>query len=48
MPSIRLMEICGTHTMSIAKNGIRSMLPEGVELISGPGCPVCVTPSTLR
>lgn len=45
MPSIRLMEICGTHTMSIAKNGIRSMLPEGVELISGPGCPVCVTPA---
>lgn len=46
MPSkVRLMEICGTHTMSIAKNGIKSMLPEGVELISGPGCPVCVTPA---
>ncbi|MBR3296569.1 MAG: hydrogenase formation protein HypD [Firmicutes bacterium] len=42
---IQLMEICGTHTMSIAKSGIRSMLPEGVELVSGPGCPVCVTPS---
>ena len=46
MPStVRLMEVCGTHTMSIAKNGIKSMLPEGVELISGPGCPVCVTPA---
>ncbi len=42
---IQLMEICGTHTMSIARSGIRSMLPEGVELVSGPGCPVCVTPS---
>ena len=42
---IRLMEVCGTHTMAIAKNGIKTMLPEGVELISGPGCPVCVTPS---
>ena len=38
-----LMEVCGTHTMSIAANGIRSLLPEGIKLISGPGCPVCVT-----
>lgn len=38
-----LMEVCGTHTMSIAKNGIRSMLPENVHIVSGPGCPVCVT-----
>ena len=45
--SVQLMEICGTHTMSIAKSGIRSMLPEGVELVSGPGCPVCVTPSNV-
>lgn len=45
--AVRLMEICGTHTMSIAKSGIRSMLPDGVELISGPGCPVCVTPSNV-
>ncbi|MDA3811568.1 MAG: hydrogenase formation protein HypD [Spirochaetaceae bacterium] len=37
------MEVCGTHTMSIAANGIRSLLPEGIKLISGPGCPVCVT-----
>jgi len=43
--TIQLMEICGTQTMSIAKSGIRSMLPEGVKLVSGPGCPVCVTPA---
>lgn len=41
---VRLMEVCGTHTMAIARSGIRSMLPENVELLSGPGCPVCVTP----
>jgi len=40
---INLMEVCGTHTMSIAANGIRSLLPAPVNLISGPGCPVCVT-----
>ena len=39
------MEVCGTHTMSIARNGIRELLPESVRLISGPGCPVCVTPN---
>ncbi len=40
---IRLMEICGTHTMAIFRHGIRSLLPKTVELVSGPGCPVCVT-----
>lgn len=40
---IRLMEVCGTHTMAISKNGIRSVLPESITLLSGPGCPVCVT-----
>ncbi len=40
---IRLMEICGTHTMAIFRYGIRSLLSDRVELISGPGCPVCVT-----
>lgn len=44
MPSVRLMEVCGTHTMAIARAGIKALLPEGVELLSGPGCPVCVTP----
>ena len=42
---LKIMEICGTHTMSIAKTGIKSLLPENIKLISGPGCPVCVTPS---
>ncbi|HEX9061989.1 MAG TPA: hydrogenase formation protein HypD, partial [Clostridia bacterium] len=41
---IKLMEVCGTHTMSISKYGIRSVLPDTIKLISGPGCPVCVTP----
>ena len=40
---IRIMEVCGTHTMSAASFGLRSLLPAGVELVSGPGCPVCVT-----
>ena len=43
---IRLMEVCGTHTMSIYRNGINRLLPENIELISGPGCPVCVTPTS--
>lgn len=43
--SVVLMEICGTHTMAIAKAGLRQLLPEGIRLISGPGCPVCVTPA---
>jgi hydrogenase expression/formation protein HypD len=41
--SIRLMEVCGTHTVSIFRSGIRSVLPETISLLSGPGCPVCVT-----
>ncbi len=40
---VRLMEVCGTHTMSIFKNGIPSLLPNNISLLSGPGCPVCVT-----
>ena len=40
---MRLMEVCGTHTVAIAHNGIRELIPPGVELTSGPGCPVCVT-----
>lgn len=40
---MRVMEVCGSHTMSIFRNGVRSILPEGMELLSGPGCPVCVT-----
>jgi hydrogenase expression/formation protein HypD len=40
---IRLMEVCGTHTVAIFRHGIRQVLPPTVTLISGPGCPVCVT-----
>ena len=43
---ICIMEVCGTHTMSIFKHGIRSLLPESLKLLSGPGCPVCVTPQS--
>lgn len=44
-PEIKLMEVCGTHTASIFKNGIRSLISPKIRLISGPGCPVCVTPT---
>jgi hydrogenase expression/formation protein HypD len=43
---IRLMEVCGTHTMAIHRYGIKSLLPGNVKLLSGPGCPVCVTSAT--
>jgi hypothetical protein len=39
----QLMEVCGTHTMAIAKHGLRGLMPETITLLSGPGCPVCVT-----
>lgn len=41
--NVRLMEVCGTHTVSIFRSGIRSLLPQTISLLSGPGCPVCVT-----
>jgi hydrogenase expression/formation protein HypD len=40
---VRLMEVCGTHTVAIFRHGIRDLLPEEIILLSGPGCPVCVT-----
>lgn len=40
---INLMEVCGTHTVSIGRYGFRSIMPAGLKLLSGPGCPVCVT-----
>ena len=40
----RYMEVCGTHTMAIFRYGLRELLPRNIRLISGPGCPVCVTP----
>ena len=42
-----LMEICGGQTHSIVKNGLEALLPPGIELVHGPGCPVCVTPAEL-
>lgn len=44
-PLIRIMEVCGSHTGAITKFGIREMLSDRIKLVSGPGCPVCVTPS---
>ncbi len=40
---VKLMEVCGTHTVAIFRQGIRGLIPPDVRLISGPGCPVCVT-----
>ena len=44
---VNLMEVCGTHTMAIAKSGLKSVLPSNIKLLSGPGCPVCVTPNEV-
>ncbi len=40
---VNLMEVCGTHTVALFRHGIRGVLPDGIRLLSGPGCPVCVT-----
>ncbi len=40
---VKFMEVCGTHTVAIAKHGLRGVMPEAITLLSGPGCPVCVT-----
>lgn len=42
---VTIMEVCGTHTMALSRYGIRSIVSRNIRLISGPGCPVCVTPS---
>ena len=44
---VNIMEVCGTHTMEIAKAGIKQLLPDNIRLLSGPGCPVCVTPQEV-
>ncbi|OGS46546.1 MAG: hydrogenase formation protein HypD [Elusimicrobia bacterium RIFOXYD2_FULL_34_15] len=44
---VNIMEVCGTHTMAIAYSGLKSLLPKNINLISGPGCPVCVTPTPI-
>ena len=43
LPPVRFMEVCGTHTMAIARYALRDLMPEAITLTSGPGCPVCVT-----
>ena len=45
LEDVNLMEVCGTHTMNIHRFGVKQLLPSNVNLLSGPGCPVCVTPS---
>lgn len=48
-PPVRIMEVCGTHTMTIHRYGLKSMLENaGVEMVSGPGCPVCITPNEFH
>lgn len=42
---LRLMEVCGTHTSALYRTGLKQLLSESIEMLSGPGCPVCVTPS---
>ena len=41
--TVNIMEVCGTHTMAIASSGMRRLFPAGLKMLSGPGCPVCVT-----
>lgn len=45
--TITLMEVCGTHTQSFFRYGLRSLLPQNIRLLSGPGCPVCVSPNSF-
>jgi len=45
LDSIKIMNFCGTHEWTIVHFGLRSLMPKGLELVAGPGCPVCVTPS---
>jgi hydrogenase expression/formation protein HypD len=42
---VKIMEVCGTHTVELRRQGIHSLLPRDITLVSGPGCPVCVTPA---
>ena len=44
---VQIMEVCGTHTVALFRHGIRSLLPDSLKLLSGPGCPVCVTDQGL-
>ncbi|MFX1239097.1 MAG: hydrogenase formation protein HypD, partial [Promethearchaeota archaeon] len=42
---VKFMHVCGTHEHSISKSGLRALLPKQVEIVSGPGCPVCICPA---
>jgi len=44
-PKIKIMHVCGTHEHTVSKYGLRNLLPKEVEILSGPGCPVCVCPA---
>ena len=46
LPDVRIMHVCGTHEWTITHWGIRSLLPENVDVRAGPGCPVCITPAS--
>jgi hydrogenase expression/formation protein HypD len=50
LPSpVRIMEVCGTHTIALHRSGLKPQLEEaGVEMVSGPGCPVCITPDSIH
>ena len=43
---IKIMHVCGTHENAIGRFGLRTLLPENIELVAGPGCPVCVCPAS--
>lgn len=46
---IHIMEVCGTHTMTVHRYGLKKMLRDtGIEMLSGPGCPVCITPNEIH
>ncbi len=48
-PDCRLMEVCGTHTMAVHRSGLKARLRQaGIELVAGPGCPVCITPGDIH
>ncbi len=42
---LKIMNFCGTHEYTTTHYGLRSLLPEGIDMVAGPGCPVCITPS---
>jgi len=46
LPPVKIMHVCGTHEHEIGRHALRQLLPSNVELIAGPGCPVCITPAS--